>query len=98
VSTYADGYHGAEENPHYELTAQEQDLTPTLAEPHPELYSFAVAENGEYPAVIHEAEEGCKPCDVSAEFYARLYAENDARWKAEQKALEAQRSEPEAGL
>ena len=42
----------------------DQDLTPTLAEPHPELYSFEAAENGEYPAAIHDT--GCKPCDASA--------------------------------
>ena len=28
----------------------DQDVTPTLAEPHPELYSCEAAENGDYPA------------------------------------------------
>ena len=41
-----------------------QDVTPTLAEPHPELYSFEAAENGEYPALCND--ESCKPCEASA--------------------------------
>ena len=72
-------------------------LTPTLHEPHPELYSYEAAVNGEYPAVIHEAGEGCKPCDVSAEFYARLDTEDDARWVRETAGLVAEQADMEAG-
>ena len=43
---------------------------PALAEPHPELYSFEAAENGEYPALCND--ESCKPCEASA-----------AAWEAE---------------
>ena len=35
------------------------DMTPALAEPHPELYSFEAAENGEYPALCNDG--SCKP-------------------------------------
>ena len=74
----------------------DQDVTPTLAEPHPELYSYEAAENGDYPAIVHD--EGCKPCEASAAAWEADDRALDERWKAEQKALEAQRSEPEAGL
>jgi len=84
----------------------------TLAEPHPELYSYEAAVNGDYPAAIHEAGGGCAPCEASAAFYARLDAENDARWVRAERAAEAGDSweafeaelarqapgEPEAGL
>ena len=42
----------------------DQDVPPTLAEPRPEMYSFEAAENGDYPAIVHDA--GCKPCEASA--------------------------------
>ena len=64
-------------------------LTPSPYEPHPELYSYEAAVNGDYPAVIHEPEEGCTPCDVSSDFYARLDAENDARWVRAERAAHA---------
>jgi len=51
----------------------DQDVTPTLAEPHPETYSFEAAENGEYPALCND--ESCKPCEASA-----------AEWQAEPEA------------
>ncbi len=35
-----------------------------LAEPHPELYSFEAAGNGEYPALCND--ESCEPCEASA--------------------------------
>ena len=53
-----------------------QDVTPTLAEPHPELYSFEAAENGEYPAIVHD--EGCKPCEASAEALEAQRSEPEA--------------------
>ena len=61
----------------------------TLAEPHPERYSFDAAENGEYPALCHDP--GCKPCE-----------ESEAAWRQEELeragAAEAKAIEPEAGL
>lgn len=71
--------------------------TPTPCEPHPERYSYEAAVNGDYPAVIHEAGEGCTPCDVSAEFYARLDAEDDAHWVRENAGLAAEQADMEAG-
>ena len=49
------------------------DMTPALAEPHPETYSFEAAENGEYPALCNDG--SCKPCEASA-----------AEWQAEPEA------------
>jgi hypothetical protein len=66
-----------------------QCATPTLYEPHPELYSYEAAVDGDYPAVIHEAGEGCAPCGASAAFYTRLNAENDARWVQAERAADA---------
>lgn len=72
-------------------------LTPSPYEPHPELYSYEAAVNGEYAAVIHEPGEGCTSCDVSSDFYARLDAENDARWVRENAELAAAQADKEAG-
>ena len=100
MSTYADGYHGAEENPHYELTAPEQDLTPTLAEPHPERYSYEAAVNGEYPDLCDAAD--CQPCQASAAAWAQEEAALDAAWRWEKleraATVEAEANEPEAKL
>ncbi len=74
----------------------DHDVTSTLAEPHPELYSYEAAVNGDYPAIVHDA--GCKPCDASAAAWEAAEIELDERWKAEQNAAEAQQNEPEAGL
>ena len=63
-------------------------MSSTLNEPHPELYSYQAAVDGDYPAVIHERGE-CGPCDVSAEFIERQEAENDAYWIRDQADLEA---------
>ena len=63
--------------------------TPSPYEPHPGLYSYEAAVNGDYPAVIHEPGERCTPCDVSSDFYAPLDAENDARWVRAESAAHA---------
>jgi hypothetical protein len=45
LMAYPDGYHGAEENPHYELTARELADMEEAARG----YSWAAAEAGEWP-------------------------------------------------
>ena len=39
---------------------EEARYLPTLAEPHPERYSYEAAENGEYPALCDDPD--CQPC------------------------------------
>jgi hypothetical protein len=50
----------------------EPSLRPTLAEPHPERYSYQAAVNGDYPALCDDP--GCGPCQASA-----------AAWEAERR-------------
>ena len=76
------------------MTNPSQTTTP--CEPHPELYSYEAAVNGDYPAVIHEPGE-CAPCDVFSDFYARQDAEDDARWVRENAGLAAEQAGREAG-
>lgn len=57
--------------------------TPTLAEPHPELYSWEAAENGEYPALCNDPE--CEPCAAS-----------EAAWAAEREAVAAEEAQQSA--
>jgi len=61
----------------------------TLAEPHPERYSFEAAVNGEYPALCDDPD--CKPCEA-AEAASRQEELKQAS------TAEAKANEPEAGL
>lgn len=42
---------------------QERGFTPTLAEPHPERYSYEMAVHGEYPSLCDDPD--CGPCEAS---------------------------------
>ena len=59
---------------HYEQAQAEMDeharCLPALAEPHPQRYSFAAAENGEYPALCDDPD--CQPCQPCQAPEARL--------------------------
>ncbi len=50
----------------------EPSLRPTLAEPHPERYSYEDAVSGDYPALCGNPE--CGPCQAS-----------EAAWEAERR-------------
>ena len=72
----------------------------TLAEPHPERYSFEAAVNGEYPALCDDPD--CQPCEASAAARRQEEAALDAAWRREELeragAARAEANEPEAGL
>ena len=78
---------------------EETRYLPTLAEPHPERYSYEAAVNGEYPALCDDPD--CKPCEASEAAWRQEEAALDAAWRREEleraAAAEAEANEPEAG-
>ena len=71
----------------------------TLAEPHPERYSYEAALNGEYPALCDDPD--CKPCQAPEAAWRQDEAALDAAWRRDEleraAAAEAEATEPEAG-
>ena len=70
------------------------------AEPHPELYSYQAAINGDYPAIVHDS--GCEPCDLARQDEAEAEAEQAERearpFAAYLEREQAEAAEPEAEL